>query len=82
MQRSGCLPFKHIRNSCLTSMWMVREAGTFADAEVVEHEERGEVAKSPGPDGSADDCTNTLFGFDSENALYDGSGNAGHVLRL
>ena len=63
-------------------MRVVREASTFTDAEVVEHEERGEVAERRCPNGPPDNSTNTLLGFDRENALHDGSGDTGHGLWL
>ena len=61
-------------------MGVVWEAGPFANAEVVEHEERGEVAEDHGPNGPSNDSTSTLLGFDGENALNDGSGETGHGL--
>jgi hypothetical protein len=42
---------------------VVREASSFGDLEVVEHEEGGEVAKSGGTDGAADDGAGSLGGF-------------------
>lgn len=59
-------------------MGVVREASPFPDAEVVEHEERCEVAEGRGPNGPPDDSAGTLLGFDGENALSDGSGDTGH----
>lgn len=59
-------------------MGMVGEASTFADAEVVEHEERGEVSESHSSDGPPDDSPSTLLGFDGEDALNYGSGETGH----
>jgi hypothetical protein len=53
---------------------VVREASTLAYVEVVEHEERGEVAEGCGPNGPPDDSASALLGFDGENALHDGSG--------
>lgn len=60
-------------------MRVVGEAGAFANVEVVEHEERGEVAEDRCSNGSPDDSTSTLLGFDGENTLHDGSGDTGHV---
>ena len=59
-------------------MGMVGEASALVDEEVVEHEERGEVAEDHGSNGPPYDSPSTLLGFDSENALYDGSGETGH----
>jgi len=73
----SCLPFEHVGDGCLASVGMVREASALADAEVVEHEERGEVAEYHGSYGSSDDGTRTLLGFDGEDALNDGSGESG-----
>lgn len=58
---------------------MVRETGALADAKVVEHEERGEVAKGLCSNGPSDDGASTFLGFDCEDALHDGPGNVGHV---
>ena len=59
-------------------MRVVGEASTLADAEVVEHEERGEVAEDHSSNGPPHDSANTFLGLDGENALYDGSGETGH----
>ena len=59
-------------------MGVVREASAFADAEVVEHEERGEVSEDHCSNGPPDDGPSTLLGFDGEDALDDGSGETGH----
>ena len=77
-EEKGYLPFNHVGDGCLASVGVVREASPFADAKVVEHEEGGEVAEGRGSNGPPDDGTGTLLGFDSENALSDGSGDAGH----
>jgi len=74
----SCLPFEHVSDGCLSSVGMVREASALADAEVVEHEERGEVAEHRGSYGPSNDGSSTLLGFDGENALSDGSGENGH----
>ena len=58
---------------------MVWEACAFANVKVVEHEERGEVAEDWCSNGSPDDSASTLLGFDGENTLHNGSGDAGHV---
>ena len=52
-------------------MGVVREACAFADVEVVEHEERGEVTEGRGSNGPSNDSTSALLGFDSEDALDD-----------
>lgn len=62
-------------------MGVVGEACAFANVKVVEHEEGGEVAEGHCSNGSPNDSTNALLGFDGENTLYDGSGDGGHVLR-
>ena len=74
----SCLPFNHVGDGCLASVGVVREASPFADAEVVEHEERGEVAEGRSSNRPPNDSTGTLLCFDSENALSDGSGDIGH----
>lgn len=60
-------------------MRVVGEASALANMEVVEHEERGEVAEGHCSNGPPDDSTSTLMGFDSENTLHDGSGDTGHL---
>ena len=57
---------------------MVGEASALADAEVVEHEERSEVAENHCSNGPPYDSPNTFLGFDCENALNYGSGETGH----
>lgn len=69
---------EHVCNGCLASVWVVRETGALVDAKVVEHEERGEVTKGWCSNGPSDDCTSTLFGFDGEDTLHDGSGDVRH----
>lgn len=59
-------------------MGMVWEASPLADAEVVEHEERGEVAEDHCSNGPSNDSTSTFLGFDGKNALYNRSGETGH----
>ena len=78
----GYLPLKHVGNGCLTSVRVVGEPSTLSDAEVVKHEERGEVAEGGSANGSADDSTNALLSFDGEDAFYDGSCDTGHVSLL
>ena len=72
------VPLDHVCDGGLASVRMVREASAFADAEVVEHEERGEVAEGRCSNGPSDDSTSTLLGFNSENTVNYGSGEAGH----
>ena len=62
-------------------MGVVWEASSLSDAEVVEHEEWGEVTEGHRSDGPSDDSPNALLSFNGENALYDGSGESGHGLR-
>ena len=58
-------------------MRVVGEAGALADAEMVEHEERGEVTEDHGSNGPPYDSPDAFLGFDGENALNDGSGETG-----
>ena len=59
-------------------MGVVGEAGALANAEVVEHEERGEVTEDHGSNGPPHHGPDAFLGFDGENALNDRSGESGH----
>ena len=74
----SCSPFKHVRDGGLAPVGVVWEASPLAYAEVVEHEERGEVAEGRRSNGPPNDSTSTLLGFDGNNTLYDRSGETGH----
>lgn len=52
---------------------MVGEAGTRVDGEMVEHEERGEVAELRGADGAADSRSCAFGLFASEEYFVDGA---------
>lgn len=74
-------PLEQVCYGFLAAVGVVREPGAWGDGEVVEHEERGEVAQLGGTDGAAHAGPSALGLLDGEECLTDGTGNR-HVCRF